>query len=74
VGEAYCPDALAELADSMHGQLQPIAVGPASAGYEVIAGHRRLDPAKVLGWVQISAVVGDELTPPCPRPATKILR
>ena len=29
-------------------------------GYELIAGHRRFQAAKVLGWTEIAAVVRDE--------------
>jgi ParB family chromosome partitioning protein len=55
-------EAIAELADSLraHGLLQPIVVRPVDAGYELIAGHRRLEAAKVLGWTEIAAVVRDE--------------
>jgi len=53
---------IAELADSMraHGQLQPIVVRPLAGGYEMIAGHRRLEAARLLGWTEIAAVVRDE--------------
>ena len=53
---------IAELADSMraHGQLQPIVVRPVAGGYEMIAGHRRLEAARLLGWTEIAAVVRDE--------------
>jgi ParB-like chromosome segregation protein Spo0J len=30
------------------------------AGYELIAGHRRFEAAKVLGWRKIAAIVRDE--------------
>jgi ParB family transcriptional regulator, chromosome partitioning protein len=51
-----------ELADSLraHGLLQPIVVRRCGAGYELIAGHRRYEAARQLGWTQISAVVRDE--------------
>jgi ParB family chromosome partitioning protein len=49
-------EAIAELADSLraHGLLQPIVVRPVGAGYELIAGHRRLEAARVLGWAEIA--------------------
>jgi ParB family transcriptional regulator, chromosome partitioning protein len=55
-------DSIAELADSLreHGLLQPIVVRRRGAGYELIAGHRRLEAARVLGWMEIAAAVRDE--------------
>lgn len=55
-------DGIEELAASMraHGLLQPIVVRPNGKGYELIAGHRRLEAAKLLGWTEIAAVVRDE--------------
>jgi ParB family transcriptional regulator, chromosome partitioning protein len=55
-------DGIAELADSLrtHGLLQPVVVRRRGAGYELIAGHRRLEAARVLGWTEIAAVVRDE--------------
>ncbi len=51
-----------ELADSLrtHGLLQPIVVRRRAAGYELIAGHRRYEAARALGWAEIAAVVRDE--------------
>jgi ParB family chromosome partitioning protein len=55
-------EGLAELADSLraHGLLQPIVVRRRGATYEVIAGHRRLEAAKLIGWAEIPAVVREE--------------
>jgi ParB family chromosome partitioning protein len=52
-----------ELAASLaeHGLLQPVVVrrlGPST--YELIAGHRRFEAAKQLGWTAIAAAVRDE--------------
>ena len=40
-----------------NGLLQPITVRPASSGYEVIAGERRLRAAVALEWTHITAIV-----------------
>ncbi len=59
----FDPEALAELARSLevNGLLQPISVrGDARAGYELIAGERRLRAAKRLGWTTIAALVREE--------------
>lgn len=55
-------DSIAELAESLraHGLMQPVVVRPVASGYELIAGHRRLEAAKLLGWTEIAAVVRDE--------------
>jgi hypothetical protein len=52
---------IASLAASLAelGQLQPIVVTP---DYRLVAGARRLAAAKTLGWVEIDAVVADNLT------------
>jgi ParB family chromosome partitioning protein len=51
-----------ELASSLreHGLLQPIVVRRVAGGYELIAGHRRLEAWKTLGETQIAAVVRQE--------------
>jgi len=53
---------LDELAASIksHGLMQPIVVRHRDDAYESIAGHRRLEAAKLLGWTEIAAVVRDE--------------
>jgi len=55
-------DSIDELADSLraHGLLQPVVVRRQRGGYELIAGHRRLQAANKLGWTEIAAVVRDE--------------
>lgn len=56
-------DGIAELAASMqeHGLLQPVVVRRiGSDGYELIAGHRRLEAARTLGWSEIAAAVRDD--------------
>ena len=52
-------DALESLADSMrrYGLLNPITV---NSRYVLIAGARRLEAARLLGWKTISATVIDE--------------
>lgn len=56
------PDSIDELTDSLraHGLLQPVVVRRQVGGYELIAGHRRLEAAKKLGWAEIAAVVRNE--------------
>jgi ParB family transcriptional regulator, chromosome partitioning protein len=51
-----------ELVESLraYGLLQPIVVRRRGAGYELIAGHRRYEAARRLGWSEIAAVVRDE--------------
>jgi ParB family chromosome partitioning protein len=55
-------DGIDELADSLraHGLLQPIVVRRLGGTYELIAGHRRLEAARLLGWTEIAAVVRDD--------------
>src|SRR5687768_3908689 len=53
-----------ELAASMqaHGLLQPVLVRPSGDRYELVAGHRRVEAARHLGWDSIPAMVRDEST------------
>jgi ParB family chromosome partitioning protein len=55
-------DGIDELAASLtaHGLLQPIVVRRCSSGYQLVAGHRRYEAARHLGWVEIPAVIRDE--------------
>ena len=57
----FRPDELADLESSLKesGLLQPITVRAAAAGWELIAGERRLRAATRLGWTDIPAVVKD---------------
>jgi ParB family chromosome partitioning protein len=51
-----------ELASSLsdHGLLQPVVVRRVGKEFELIAGHRRLEAARLLDWPAIAAVVRDE--------------
>jgi ParB family chromosome partitioning protein len=40
--------------------MQPIVVRPVASGYELVAGHRRLEAARLLGWTEIAVIVRDE--------------
>jgi ParB family transcriptional regulator, chromosome partitioning protein len=55
------PAALEELVSSIKqaGLLQPVVVRRANAGYELIAGERRLRACQQLGWERIPAVQRD---------------
>jgi ParB family chromosome partitioning protein len=57
----FKPEELTELQESLKatGLLQPITVRqvPGQAGYELVAGERRLRAAKGLGWTTIPAIV-----------------
>jgi ParB family chromosome partitioning protein len=54
-------DGLEELALSIEqkGLLQPIVVRPVKGGFEVVAGHRRLEACKLLGWSKIACHVAE---------------
>jgi ParB family chromosome partitioning protein len=56
---AFDPTALQELADSirMHGILQPLLVREGLAGYELIAGERRLRAAGIAGLSEVPVIV-----------------
>lgn len=55
----FSPEKLQELSDSIrqHGILQPIVVSQNGDQYEVIAGERRLQAAKLAGLSKITAIV-----------------
>src|SRR5262249_43390483 len=48
-----------ELAASMqaYGLLQPLVVRPQGGQFEVIAGHRRLEAAQLLGWTDLPVLI-----------------
>lgn len=53
------PEALASLAESLkaRGVLQPVIVRPATEGYELVAGERRLRAARLAGLTELPAIV-----------------
>jgi ParB family chromosome partitioning protein len=55
----FAAESLAELAASirLHGLLQPVVVRRVGAGYELIAGERRLRAARMAGLLEVPAVV-----------------
>ena len=55
-------EGLDELAESIqsYGLLQPIVVRRVRAGYELVAGHRRLAAVQQLGWSKVLATVRDD--------------
>lgn len=55
----FSPEKLQELADSIrqHGILQPIVVSQNGDQYEVIAGERRLQAAKLAGLTKVPALI-----------------
>ena len=56
---SFSPSDLAELEASLraNGLLQPVTVRQSGAGYELVAGERRLRAAARLGWQTIPAIV-----------------
>ena len=60
---AFDPEGPSELAASIsrHGVLQPIVVSQDGAGYELVAGHRRVLAARLAGRTTIPAVIRDEM-------------
>jgi len=52
---------LQELADSIkeHGILQPLVISPAGDHYQIIAGERRLEAAKIVGLSQVPVIIRD---------------
>src|SRR5439155_11700932 len=60
---AFDPEGLSELAASIsrHGVLQPIVVSQDGAGYELVAGHRRVLAARLAGMTTIPAVIRNEI-------------
>ena len=61
--KVFGAEALDDLCESIrqHGVLQPLSVRRTAGGYELIAGERRLQAAKALGWTNINAVVMDNM-------------
>ncbi|MDY6822733.1 MAG: ParB/RepB/Spo0J family partition protein [Thermodesulfobacteriota bacterium] len=59
--DRFSEDELAELAASIkqEGIIQPIVVRKANAGYELVAGERRLRAAKIAGLKRVPTVVRD---------------
>ncbi len=57
--KVFREEALAELAESIrqHGILQPLSVRRVGAGYELIAGERRLRAAEAAGLTEIPCIV-----------------
>src|SRR5260221_10899365 len=53
------PDSLTELVDSIREQgiLEPLVVASTPAGYQLIAGERRLRAAKILGMPKVPVVI-----------------
>jgi len=56
---SFDPESLQELADSIriHGILQPLLVREGLAGYELIAGERRLRAAEIAGLAEVPVIV-----------------
>ena len=61
---AFPEEPLGELANSIrrHGVLQPIVVSRRGAGYELVAGHRRVLASRLAGLTTIPAVVREDVS------------
>ena len=59
--KSFDPDKLAELADSIkqNGVLQPLLVRAKGKDYEIIAGERRYQAAKVAGLTEVPVIIKD---------------
>jgi len=62
--EAFTQEEMDELMHSMRhtGILQPIVVRRVKDGYQIVAGGRRFEAARRLGWEKIPAVIKDNVT------------
>ncbi len=61
--ERFPADSLHELADSIrhHGVLQPVLLRRKGAGYELLAGERRLRAARMAGLTHVPAIVRSQV-------------
>lgn len=61
---SFPPSELEQLAASIrrHGVLQPIVVSRTAAGFELVAGHRRVLASRLAGRTSIPAVVREEVS------------
>ena len=46
---------------SEHGLLQPILVRPVTHGFEIVAGYRRFEACRSLGWRHIQSKIQSEI-------------
>lgn len=60
----YEGDRLSDMVESIkeHGILSPVIVQKTDAGYEMLAGHNRMNAAKMVGLKEIPAIVKERLT------------
>ena len=76
---AFDPEGLSELAASIsrHGVLQPIVVSQDGAGYELVAGHRRVLAARLAGipavWHLHDQIASNYLAPQAVAPMRVII-
>lgn len=56
---AFDAESLKELAESIrqHGILQPLVVSPVEHGYQLIAGERRFQAAKLIGLTEVPVII-----------------